>query len=175
VKYSLAVKWKEVLSRLTGVSTPIGGISWQPSEPESEAARRMIAFLEDRRVLYSMPDHEHPMDCIHSALEIRRFLTEEIGKLGDNELAQSLRAMRAACREFLNEAGDRSTVHAAWRPDDLRHWKFYGALGKMRGLFGVQLALISAKFKLDIEDDLATILPPAPSKNDDKDDMRFIG
>jgi hypothetical protein len=29
------------------------GVSWQPTDLEVSAARRVIAFLEDRRVLYA--------------------------------------------------------------------------------------------------------------------------
>ncbi|PWU10680.1 MAG: hypothetical protein C5B51_03900 [Terriglobia bacterium] len=38
-------------------------------------------------------------------------------------------------------------------------WTFYGTLGEMRGTFGVHLARIATQFKLDIEDNLASILP----------------
>ena len=135
----------------------------------------MISFLEDRRMLYSLYDHEYPQHCIESILEIRHFLITEIGKLDDkSDLAKNLKAMCAACREFLDVAGDRDTVHGAEHWGNINHWKFYEALGKMRTLFGLQLAIISAKFKLDIEDDLATILPPAPSKENEKDDMRSV-
>lgn len=46
------MKFSEIAHRLTGISTPFGGASWQPAETEVATARRMIAFLEDRRVLY---------------------------------------------------------------------------------------------------------------------------
>ena len=63
------------------------------------AARRVIAFLEDRRVLYAPDGLEVPPHCVHSVLEIRHFLSNELGKLGGkSEFAASLRAMRAACR-----------------------------------------------------------------------------
>jgi hypothetical protein len=45
------MKFSEIANRLTGISTPFGGASWQPADMEIAAARRVIAFLEDRRVL----------------------------------------------------------------------------------------------------------------------------
>jgi hypothetical protein len=56
-------------------------------------------------------------------LEIRRFLTAEIGKLDDgSEFASSLRAMRTACRKFLERAGvdgdERTVLYANHRG----HW-----------------------------------------------------
>ena len=47
------MKFSEIANRLTGISTPLGGVSWQSSDLEVSAARRVIAFLEDRRVLYA--------------------------------------------------------------------------------------------------------------------------
>ncbi len=100
------MKFSEIANRLTGISTPFGGASWQPADLEVSAARRVIAFLEDRRVLYEPGQMEVPSHCVQSVIEIRRCLTEELGKLeGSSELAASLRAMRAACRKFLECVG----------------------------------------------------------------------
>jgi len=159
------VKFTEIAARLTGISTPLGGVSWQATETETAAARRVISFLEDRRVLYAPDELEVPAHCVHSVLEIRRFLTMELGKLDNGSvLAASLRAMRAACRKFLERVGvdgdDRAVLYAN-RPGHWASWTFYGALGEMRGTFGVHLARIAAEFKLDIEDSLAAILPEA--------------
>jgi hypothetical protein len=100
------MKFSEIANRVTGISTPVGGVSWQPAELEIAGARRVIAFLEDRRVLYEPGQMEVPSHCFHSFIEIRHCLTEELGKLGgDSELAASLRAMRAACRKFLERVG----------------------------------------------------------------------
>src|SRR5258707_14711 len=95
-------KFKEILSRLTGLSTWPPGVSWNPPEAQRNAVRRILSFLEDRRVLFVPSEVEIPSHCVDSVLKIRQFLTVEIGKLdAEKELTQSLRAMRAACRKFL--------------------------------------------------------------------------
>ena len=100
------MKFTEIANRLTGISTPLLGVSWQPNDLEVSAARRVIAFLEDRRVLYAPDELEVPDHCVHSVLEIRHFLSGELGKLDTkSEFAASLRAMRAACRKFLDRVG----------------------------------------------------------------------
>lgn len=92
------MKFSEIANRLTGISTPLGGVSWQATELEVSAARRVVSFLEDRRVLYAPDEMEVPAHCVHSVMDIRRFLTGELGKLdAGSEFAASLRAMRAAC------------------------------------------------------------------------------
>ena len=52
------MKFSKIASRLTGISTPFGGASWQPAEMEIATARRVVAFLEDRRVLYEPGEME---------------------------------------------------------------------------------------------------------------------
>lgn len=100
------MKFSEIANRLTGISTPLGGLSWEASELEISAGRRVIAFLEDRRVLYSPNELEVPSHCVYSVLDIRRFLSTELGKIdAHSEFAASLRAMRAACRKFLERVG----------------------------------------------------------------------
>jgi hypothetical protein len=100
------MKFSEIANRLTGISTPLLGVSWQPTDLEVSAARRVIAFLEDRRVLYAPEEMEMPEHCVRSVLEIRHFLSDEIGKHDSSSgFAASLRAMRAACRKFLDRVG----------------------------------------------------------------------
>jgi len=124
--------------------------------------KRVIAFLEDRRVLYAPSEMEVPHHCVMSVQEIRRALTKELGKLDhEKELAQSLRAMRAACRKFLNlvDGTHGEVIRLGASPGHWASWCFNGALGELRGTFGVQVARIAAEYGLDVEDDLAAILP----------------
>jgi hypothetical protein len=164
------MKFSEIANRLTGISTPLGGISWQGTELEVSAARRVISFLEDRRVLYAPDELEVPSHCVHSVIDIRQFLSSELGKLdGGSEFAASLRAMRAACRKFLERVGVNGrevTLYANHR-GHWASWTFYSALGEMRGTFGVHLARVAAQFKLDIEDKLASILPAKDEEGSD--------
>ncbi len=169
------MKFSEIANRLTGVSTPFGGASWQPVELEIAAARRVIAFLEGHRVLYEPSKMEVPLHCVHSVIEIRHHLRDELGKLdGGSQLTASLRAMRAACRKFLERAGTdgRDGIHHAngW---GFHSWTFGSALGELRGTFGIHVAKVAAAFKLDVEDRLASILP-ANADDDTGDDDRLF-
>lgn len=164
------MKFREIANRLTGISTPLGGVSWQPTELEISAARRVIAYLEDRRVLYAPDELEVPSHCVASVLEIRQFLSGELGKLDNqSDFAASLRAMRAACRKFLERVGTdgREVILYANHHGHWASWTFYGALGEMRGTFGVHVAKIASAFKIDVEDRLAEIIPAKVTDEDD--------
>ena len=49
------MKFSEIANRLTGISTPLGGVSWQSSDLEVSAARRVIAFLGSRLTSTATP------------------------------------------------------------------------------------------------------------------------
>jgi len=150
------LKFKDILSRTTGLSTPVAGLSWQPSKSELARAKSVVNFLEDRRVLYNPTELEVPHHCIASVSEIRHFLTQEIDGLGgQSQLKQNLKIMRAACRKFLDSSPE---------PDNTRYvsysiWVFYSNLGELRGIIGSCLREIVLSCALDVEQELASIIP----------------
>ncbi len=158
------MRLKEILSRLTGLNLGPFGAQWNPPEPEIAKARRVLTQLEDRRVLYNPSSLEVPEHCVESVIEIRHVLSSELGGLAEGTpLASSLRAMRAACRKFLDhvQEGGPDLVRSAWRRGHWASWDFNAALGELRGVFGVHVAQIAALYQLDVEDSLASILPGA--------------
>lgn len=164
------MRLKEVLTRITGFSVPVFGVSWNPPQPEVASAHRVLTYLEDRRVLYNPYHLEVAEQCVQSVLDIRRFLTEVIGGLNAaSKLADHLRAMRAACRAFLDATSYREGRHRLARP----HWmgphesSFFTALGELRAVIGLHVAAIAVMHGLDVEGDLATILPAAVDKGDE--------
>lgn len=147
------MKWTEIISRVTGLTLGPVGISFQPPEAEAAVARRILAFLEDRRVLYAPGELQAPSYCSQSVLQIRTFLTTEIGQLdSESQLVKDLRQMREACRTFLDFAQTQND----WQAFDPT---FSVALGQLRGVFGKHVARIAVQYKLDVEDELATIFP----------------
>jgi hypothetical protein len=156
------MRFMEIISRITGFSVPVFGIQWSPSEAERTIARRVLTLLEDRRVLYSPSQMEVPSHCVESVLRIRESLTSELGQLDPaSDLAASLRAMRAACRKFQTavDADHRAPIIYGAQRGHYASWIFNGAIGELRGVFGVHIALLAAKHGLDIEDELAAIIP----------------
>lgn len=160
--------------RITGIGCPIFSISWTPGESSRKIARDVVLFLEDRRVLYIPSEMECPGHCVHSVLDIRSFLTTQLQRATDDEtLSGYLRAMRIACRKFL----DRMNHNERKERDFLRHadswghwasWEFASALGELRGTFGVMLAQLAASYGVDVEDELASIIPGDDTPDDNR-------
>ena len=155
------MNFKQLASRLTGVSIPIFGVSWNPPEPEITRAKRIIAFMEDRRVLYNPCAWEEPDHCIDSVTQIRAFLTKELQTLKrESEMSLRLTTLRAACRKFLDTlqqhgiGGHRGSLRGM-----SSEFTFSSALGELRGIFGFHVLLLAQSYGLNVEDDLVTIFP----------------
>ena len=156
------MKFKDIIKRITGISTPVFGVSWNPKNTERDVAKEVIPYLEDRRVLYVPSEMEVPQHCVDSVLQIRHFLTSKIAKLDqDSELSNSLRAMRAACRKFLNNISSRNgdIIRFGAHRGHWASWEFNGAIGELRGVFGIHVAKIAVAYGVDVENDLASIMP----------------
>jgi hypothetical protein len=147
--------------RVTGISTPFGGLQWSdPGPSERETVRSFLVFLEDRRVLYNPFDLEVPNQVDHSIHEIRHQCTEALRRLGERAFAAvPIRAIREACRRFHDDANtqfrffDDERMHVNMAPG------FFMALGALRATIGQQVALLAGHYDLDIEGDLASVLP----------------
>lgn len=157
------ISFSDIARRMTGFSTPVFGVSWSAPTPEREWIRHLLNFLEDRRVLYVPYPNEEFDYAVRSVIEIRKELTETLNKLPEkSEAVDPVRAMRAACRKFLNDPSLESrNPERSHRPPTL-HWMepgFLVALGELRASFGVQIARLSVRYGIDIEEELASILP----------------
>lgn len=152
--------FQDLASTITGFSTPVFGIQWTPPKREKEIAKSVVTFLEDRRVLYNSTELEVPLHCISSVIEIRHFLTEKINELDkSSELDKNLRAMRAACRKFLDYSQKHDDGQFPYTYGSYHSRVFGSYLGEMRGVFGFCLSQIVLSYGIDVEASLASILP----------------
>src|SRR4051812_27602636 len=72
---------------------------------EKDVASQIIMRLEDKRALFNDYAFEVPEHVVRSILDIRQFLTDKLLEVSDEEgLAKHIRAMRAACRKFLDSS-----------------------------------------------------------------------
>lgn len=155
--------YKEIASIITGISFPLFGISWNPTQPDIAIAKQLITYLEDRRVLYNAYQLENPEYCYQSVIEIRAFLTEKLIEVRrGSELDQIMRGMRAACRNVLD-----STTHIYNIQERLkdRHLHtsdqigFFSAIGVFRGNMGILIAQTAIMYGIDFEQNLMSIIP----------------
>jgi hypothetical protein len=145
--------------RVTGIGALGLSLNWEKVDGDKQIAQRVVSFLEDRRILYFDFHAENESFCVQSANAAREFLTEQLGQAKPGKsLASSLKAMRSAFRHFVDVGG--SHGENFWK---LSRSGSMGplsmALGELRGRVGLHVALISYYYGLEVEDDLAAILP----------------
>src|SRR6266851_6727092 len=155
----------ETARRITGISAPfgLGGIQWaDPGHSERALVRRFILFLEDRRVLYNPTMLEVRSQVDHSIHEIRKECTEALRQLGEHAFGTiPIRSIREAGRRFHDDANLEFRLIVDVWPHRRREIDagFLIALGEFRATVGQQVALLAGHYDLDIEGDLATVLP----------------
>lgn len=89
-------------------------------------------------------------------------MTDKISKLDqESELAKSLRALRAACRKFMEhtESRDGDIIRYGGHLGHWASWEFNGALGQLRGVFGIHVARIAVAYGINVEKELSSIIP----------------
>lgn len=171
----MLIRAKDMLMRLTGFSTPVFGISWNPPSSDRDAVRKFLAFLEDRRALFNPMPAEVEDHVISSIYTIREECVKAVGAVSDKApAAEHIRAIGAACRRFLDEPYPTFDDIMERRRDPyfereeragrLRHGThlaaFFTALGEFRAFVGMRVAVLSSAYDIDIKGDLARIVPP---------------
>ena len=66
---NVKIGFRQLVNRLTGFSTPIFSLSWNPPESESQVAEHVITFIEDHRVVL-------PRDVIVNFLVLVKLASE---------------------------------------------------------------------------------------------------
>jgi hypothetical protein len=149
------IAFKDIANRITGISLPIFGVSWNPPESEREIVRETFIFLEDRRALYNDFAHEIDHEVTESVLAIRNELTAALKRLPEgSEAVPSFKSMRAACRDYLDSTRGDGQGHRWNGP-----FSFMTQLGGLRAIIGVHVAYLSVKFGIDIDGELVRIVP----------------
>jgi hypothetical protein len=150
------IAFKEIAKRITGISLPIFGITWNPPESEREIVRETFIFLEDRRALYNDFAHELNHEVAESVLAIRNELTAALKRLPeDSEAVPSFKSMRAACRDYLDATRASGSRHGWGGP-----FSFMTQLGAFRANIGVHVVYLAVKFGIDIDGELVRVVPP---------------
>ncbi|HOG92668.1 MAG: hypothetical protein BWX86_00558 [Verrucomicrobia bacterium ADurb.Bin122] len=153
------MRWSDI-KRINGFSTPFVGVQWTPPANQRDLASRLLAFLEDRRVLYREEEREGAQYCLRSVEMIRDFLTQiapEIG--GPKELPVLFKKFRKSCREFCDYIGDPS--YPTYKPV-VREALFRTSLADLRAHAGRLVGALAMTYQIDVDDDLATIIPFKP-------------
>ena len=68
----IKLKGQELATRLTGILTHMGGISWKPPVDEQDKARRLLVYLAGQKALHHPYDREIGTFITQSVLDISK-------------------------------------------------------------------------------------------------------
>jgi hypothetical protein len=154
--------YKDLAGKITGLSFPFFGVSWTPTKTDTQVARKVVNYLENRRVLFNSYELENPEHCMMSVIQIRDFLTTQLDDVETgSELDSVIRGMRAAAKRVMDEGGHNYTFgkdsgNSFGFLDQIR---FFSQIGIFRGNMGLLIAKLVIVYGLEVESDLLSILP----------------
>lgn len=175
------MKLNEVMTRLSGISCPLFGVSWNPPEPQRVIAREVIAYLENRRLFYrddasflvarTLYDNHKKLGinygafmpyAVNSAIQTRYFLTGILPRVGENSvLSHTVRSIRRACRVFVEESenlccGSEIIINENSSERNL----YYLSRSKLQNVVGSDVGKIIIAYGIEeVDDELAMIIP----------------
>ena len=201
------MRLRDIIKRITGISTHIFGVAWIPPEAERDIARRLLTTLEYQRILYV--DYKFLLQhYVQAALyNLRDVLTSELKNIDHSmPIATSIRAMRSACRKCLDQIDMYSRLRVFYTDHKPENWQFplgsvgsetggkgikiidytdahhthradedsriyqnlatWAAVGELRATFGIMIGQLCVNYGLEIENDIASILPAGPEDYD---------
>lgn len=149
--------FKEIVANITGISVPIFGIQWKPVTAEVTVARNVLRRLEDKRVLYRPEEMEGARYCLRSVEDMRELLTNSLQQVQPStHLGKQFVKLRRACRDFCDIVGSPRFDSV---PLPIQSSLLSRELVKLRKVAGGVVATIAIGYGLDVEDELAAILP----------------
>jgi hypothetical protein len=122
---------------------------------DGEIVRRLLVFLEDRSAL-AYEHHRRTISghVVESVLRIRDELTTALRDLApDSGATHSVRALRDACRVFLDRVGAERSFE--YEPE------FILALGELRGIFAIYVRALADTYGITVHGPLAVLLHAA--------------
>jgi len=143
----------KLLKKITGISCPFFGVSWNPSKTDREKIKKWLVYLEDRRLLFNPFHLEVPIWISESIIDIRAKITDLISEFDDNsEVIEILRTMRSACRRYLDQTYKLQSKGFMERV-------IIQNLIELRSVFGVCIAKLSIMYGIDLEEEITEIIP----------------
>ena len=135
---------------LNGISTPVGGISWDNNTTAKDRFRYLLLFLESKRILTNPFYMELKAECIESVLEIKHTLVEITKDASFKEQDYVIvRSLLSACNEYLDAVRPDSVPHLIYK--DSGRWAdatFDMAMKNFRKAFKLGISQIEKTYNL---------------------------
>lgn len=137
--------------KITGISTPFGGLSWEVTDSEKDGIKKLFYFLEGRRLLVNPSYLEVTEECAMSAIEIKNFITHLLGEYKFSTAPETvLRDMVNTCNSYLDNLNLDRRPHIIYKNGhgDWEDSNFSSIMKKFRAIFRRDIKELADHFNL---------------------------
>lgn len=134
--------------RITGIDTPIGGVSWEYTDSEKKGIQQLFDYLETKRLLINPIEMEIKNWCILSAIEIKNEVYEINSKFNFQKQTKSItKKMIDTCNIFLDDLQNVKSNEIIYKSNgDWEDIVFSVAIKKFRKQFKESIDCLSNKY-----------------------------
>ncbi len=135
---------------LSGISTPLGGISWNRIISGKDMFSYLLLFLESKRILVNPIEMEKKEWCIESVLEIKKTLVSAVQNVSLSQFdAETLRKTIDGCNTYLDTVSPMDlpaiVFKNGYKWEDI---SFDNAMKAFRNVFRAEIAKIESHYGL---------------------------
>lgn len=144
-----------LLRQITGVSTPIGGVNWNPRPDERQIVYELIQRLNDRRLIRHYHGGFEYIAVIRSCETMRSHLTETLIKLSpDSKVRPRLEAIRTALHLFQTLVEEKFPPEFESQSREPGAYDILTALYVVRDFIAEHLIQISRAYQIPLGDNI---------------------
>jgi hypothetical protein len=136
--------------KITGISTPFGGISWDENKSKVQKYEYLFIFLSSKRILINPIEMEIPEQCVTSVLDIKKTIVEFSRNIQQIEFDKSvLSHMMNACNIYLDYMSSTNLPHIIYKnKDKWENLSFDSGMKSFRNSLKKSILLIEQKYNI---------------------------
>lgn len=138
---------KSFIRKITGISTPFVGLSWEVVQSEKEIARDLNVYLTNKRVLHKNHGRLHKEHTCLSLIDLRKYLNKTLLKLDESSVFfEIVKGLQYLCVEYQNYLEESEL--------DVLNTEFIFASSMFRKEFLIMISSIFSRFDIEIAEEL---------------------
>ena len=149
------MRFKVIAKHITGLNVPWFGLQWTPPVDQIRLAESVLDCLANRGIFYEDFNVEVEHACMMSAEELNAELLTWLHQCpSETPVKKQVQEILRATKYFISQM--RKGIVGVEIVDKAF---FYEALGRLRKRVGIAVASLSAAYGLDVNDELAGLIP----------------
>jgi len=151
--------YKDIARHIVGINVPCFGLQWVPPTDQRRLAQKISDAIGARRLFSESLLNEQVQQCHASAQTLRQELKQLLDQCPlDSIIYSETKSMLKHLKLFVSELDSSFQSNIGLHPVLLSS-AFHDSLEKLRAKCGTCIAHLSIAYGIDVEDELAIIIP----------------